>query len=78
MDYLYLKFYFKIISSGKNMVAFCSTVQKFHWLFLLGVSVLWVDFKKRQKKNYIQLIKKCEQLLLTLDNSKSKQGQGDY
>ena len=27
---------FNLCESGKNMVAFCSTVQKSHWLFCVG------------------------------------------
>ena len=77
------KNYFK---GGKNMVTFYSTVQKFHWLFCVG-SRHWVDFKiesvlsnaKIKKiKFYILLMKKWEQLPLTLDNSKSEERRGDY
>ena len=47
---LYFQLYLKILQGGKNMVAFCSTVQKPHWLFCDGGfdsrhSEQWVDFK---------------------------------
>ena len=34
---LYLQIYLKITLGCKSMVAFYSTVQKFHWLFCVGV-----------------------------------------
>ena len=76
------------------MVAFYSTLQRLPLIDLCWKSRLWVDFKiefvlivsfitfavGHEKENKILQIamKKLEQLQLTLNNSKSEAGQGDY
>ena len=74
------------------MVAFfCSTVQKFHWLFSVGSldNLHWVHFKiesvllkARRKKiklyNSLRNGSNYSVRQLTLDNSKYKERRGNY
>ena len=70
------------------MVAFCSTIQKSHWLpILCWKSRLGVDPKVRitstesqEQENKILCTanEEMEATTLTLNNSKSDKGQGDY
>ena len=70
------------------MVAFPSAVLKFHWLFCVGSlhSRHWVDFTiesllpnaRIKKIKFYILMKKWEQLQLTLNNLKSAKRQGNY
>ena len=69
------------------MVAFCSTVQTSHRLFCVGsldcqqISELELVIASQEKENMIlciQLMKKWEPIHLTVVNSKSEEGQGDY
>ena len=70
------------------MVAFCSTIQKSHWLPIfcwksrLGVDpkvrISSIESQEQENKILCTANEEMEATTLTLKNSKSDKGQGDY